>query len=476
MQQALTIARRELRDVFTDWRVITPMVILALIFPCLSALGIRYGLRLLDPGQDTTALAIKFAAFGALVVGFFPSSFSLIMALESFVGEKERNTLEALLATSLSDRQLYFGKLIAVLVPPLVLSYTALAIFIVAVQSLYGFTIPPPVTALIMLLTPAEAVTMVCAGVVVSSTTSTLRAANLLASFIILPMSIVVQLESLLVLQEQYHGLWLILAGLVLISVFTVRWGLRVFNREEILAREGTGKAVALGMIFRRYMQRTPDMAMKPIPDQDLPPLTLRRIYTTDIPQLIKSRRGTLLLMTGVLFATAILAYVGTIQLPLESRETHDEWAESILRSASSSPFPLRVGQYAGSDVLLVLVLLASSMFTLGIFAVLWIGIQGFVLGQRAALVSMNPLLYLLITLVPSGLLRLGAYLLIVVFLLPASVAILHPPKGVSAWEYAAIRLVDVAKIMLVALPLLLLAALADAGLRPELVRLLFVH
>lgn len=476
MQQALTIARRELRDVFTDWRVITPMVILALIFPCISALGIRYGLRLLEPGQDMTALSIKFAAFGALVVGFFPSSFSLIMALESFVGEKERNTLEALLATSLSDHQLYFGKLIAVLVPPLFLSYTALIIFMVAVQSLYGFSIPPLVTALIMLLTPAEAVTMVCAGVVVSSTTSTLRAANLLASFIILPMSMVVQLESLLVLQEQYHGLWFILAGLVMMSVLTVRWGLSVFNREEILARESTGRAVALGMIFRRYMRRTPDMAMTYIPDQELPPLTLRRLYTTDIPQLIKRKRVTLLLMTGFLLATALLAYTGTRQLPFEIRETREEWVESILRPAYTSPFPLRVGQHVGNDIMLVLILLASSMLTLGIFGVLWIGIQGFVLGHRAALVSMNPLLYLLLTLVPSGLLRLGAYLLIVVFLLPASVAILHPPKGVSAWEYAAIRLVDVAKIMLVAIPLLLLAALADAGLRPEIVRLLFMH
>jgi ABC-type Na+ efflux pump permease subunit len=48
--------------------------------------------------------------FLLLVVGFFPMSFSLIIALETFVGEKERKSLEPLLATPLTDYQLYAGQ------------------------------------------------------------------------------------------------------------------------------------------------------------------------------------------------------------------------------------------------------------------------------------------------------------------------------------------------------------------------------
>jgi ABC-type Na+ efflux pump permease subunit len=48
-----------------------------------------------------------------MVVGFFPLSFSLVIALEVFVGEKEAQEPEPLLASPLSDGQLYFGKALA---------------------------------------------------------------------------------------------------------------------------------------------------------------------------------------------------------------------------------------------------------------------------------------------------------------------------------------------------------------------------
>ncbi|MCZ7671251.1 MAG: hypothetical protein M5U34_31010 [Chloroflexi bacterium] len=41
--------------------------------------------------------------------------FPWIIALEVFVGEKERKSLEPLLATPLTDAQLYLGKMVAVL-------------------------------------------------------------------------------------------------------------------------------------------------------------------------------------------------------------------------------------------------------------------------------------------------------------------------------------------------------------------------
>ena len=44
-----------------------------------------------------------------MVVGFFPISVSLVIALESFVGEKERHSLEPLLSSPLTDAELYLG-------------------------------------------------------------------------------------------------------------------------------------------------------------------------------------------------------------------------------------------------------------------------------------------------------------------------------------------------------------------------------
>ena len=53
-----------------------------------------------------------------MIVGFFPVSISLVIALETFVGEKERLSLEPLLSTPLTNTELYLGKSFAAMLPP----------------------------------------------------------------------------------------------------------------------------------------------------------------------------------------------------------------------------------------------------------------------------------------------------------------------------------------------------------------------
>ena len=60
--------------------------------------------------------------FVVLVIGFFPLSFTLVVALESFVGEKERGTIEPLLSSPLEDSHMYLGKLLVGITTPLVFS------------------------------------------------------------------------------------------------------------------------------------------------------------------------------------------------------------------------------------------------------------------------------------------------------------------------------------------------------------------
>ena len=68
--------------------------------------------------------------FLMMIVGFFPISFSLVIALETFVGEKERHSLEPLLATPLTNAELYWGKTLAAMIPPLVASYVGLGVYL----------------------------------------------------------------------------------------------------------------------------------------------------------------------------------------------------------------------------------------------------------------------------------------------------------------------------------------------------------
>src|SRR4028119_2426655 len=119
------VARREMRDNLTDWRMMFPILILTFVVPILILTAALYAIDFIGD-MGTVARMIP---LGLLLAGFLPASFSLITALESFVGEKERNTLESLLAMPMSDSELYLGKLTAALLPPLVSAMIAMGTF-----------------------------------------------------------------------------------------------------------------------------------------------------------------------------------------------------------------------------------------------------------------------------------------------------------------------------------------------------------
>lgn len=99
---ALVITRREMRDQFRDWRIIFPMVVLTLIFPWLMDFTASQAVRFVER-YNAPEIGARLIPFLLMVVGFFPISVSLVIALESFVGEKERRSIEPLLCSPLSD-------------------------------------------------------------------------------------------------------------------------------------------------------------------------------------------------------------------------------------------------------------------------------------------------------------------------------------------------------------------------------------
>src|SRR5690349_9166594 len=106
-----TITRREISDTVTDWRILAPMFILSFVLPLVLVSAANFAIRFIAD-NNTVPLLVPFVM---LLVGFIPASFSLITALETFVGERERNSLEALLAMPISDNDLYLGKLTSAL-------------------------------------------------------------------------------------------------------------------------------------------------------------------------------------------------------------------------------------------------------------------------------------------------------------------------------------------------------------------------
>lgn len=234
---ALVVTRREMRDQFRDWRIIIPMLVLTLIFPWLMDFTASQAVQFVER-YNAPEIGARLIPFLLMVVGFFPISVSLVIALESFVGEKERRSIEPLLCSPLSDGQLYVGKLLAAMVPPLLASYLGISVYLAGVFLNIGWKPPAELLAQIILLTSVQAVLMVSGAVVISSQTTSVRAANLLASFIIIPMALLIQGESILMFWGLYRTLWWAVIGQFIIAVLLIRTGVAYFNREEMLGRE----------------------------------------------------------------------------------------------------------------------------------------------------------------------------------------------------------------------------------------------
>src|SRR5688572_26927782 len=237
LKPVFIIAGRELKDQFRDWRVIAPMAVLVLCFPLLMNAFARQSVDFFQRyGGDL--ILDRLVPFSILIIGFFPITISLVVALEAFVGEKERGTIEPILSSPLEDWQIYFGKLMVGVATPLIASYLSFGIYILMVLR-QNLTMPSALTLVqLILLTTAHAFLMVSAAIVISVQSTSVKAANLLASFIVIPVAILMQGEAVMLFWGNEKVLWLAIVGVMIIALLLIRVGIAHFHREYLLGRE----------------------------------------------------------------------------------------------------------------------------------------------------------------------------------------------------------------------------------------------
>jgi ABC-2 type transport system permease protein len=162
----LTIARKDMKATFSSKKIWVPMIIVAIILCVIVPSGFAYfGLHFdligksgediekpinafiekfpVDEMKNTLAalptMGYKFTYFflNFMLIPFFLMVAiinSMVTSSNSFVGEKERNTLETLLFAPISIRDLFIGKVLASLVPTLAISFIAFLINLIIVN------------------------------------------------------------------------------------------------------------------------------------------------------------------------------------------------------------------------------------------------------------------------------------------------------------------------------------------------------
>lgn len=170
-----------------------------------------------------------------------PVMIPVTLAVYSIVGEKEQGTLEPLLATPLTDWELFLGKALVAVLPAVALTWGVFGLFLAAAHILLDGIPPGVLTApwllSIFLLSPLLALFGVLVSMLVSSRTSDPRAAYQFSGLAVVPSLVPLIVYSarmtavnlLLVLLE--GGILVLLnGGLLVLAV-------KLFRREEILTR-----------------------------------------------------------------------------------------------------------------------------------------------------------------------------------------------------------------------------------------------
>jgi hypothetical protein len=309
---------------------------------------------------------------------------------------------------------------------------------------------------------------MVTGAVVISSQTTSVRAANLLASFIIVPVSQLIIGESLIMFWGRYHILWWIVIALILISVVLVRMGLHLFNREELLGRDFD--TLDLRWAWRVFWSQFRSGARTLVD-------WYRGLFSKTLPQL----RGA----AGIMIVALLVAYLIGFRLAKDFTLPAEMFRVEGIPEALQTEFA-RMEFGSGGGWLWVVgtnlrAMLLSSLlgtFSFGVMAVVLLmapmGIVGYFAGNFA-LAGQDAARLVLGLVAPHGILEIPAAILAGAAIVQLGLAALSLPKGSSLGESWLMALATWARTILgLVVPLLLAAAALEVYLTPWIAMQLF--
>lgn len=262
----MAIARRDLMLVRQSKAVTIPLIVVPLVMvvalPLLITLLARFGgeaalasadvdallqrmppalmerLLPLEPAQQVIVLLLGYMFAPMFLI--LPLMVSSVIAADTFAGEKERKTLEALLYTPTRDAELFGAKLAAAFVPAVAVAWVGLVgyslVVDVAAYPLFGYPLLPDALWLVLglVVAPAVALLGLAITVLVSARAESFQEAYQLGGVVVLPFIALVGAQAAGLL---YLSWWAALLGglaLFVVDALLIRWGLRRFSRDTL--------------------------------------------------------------------------------------------------------------------------------------------------------------------------------------------------------------------------------------------------
>lgn len=259
----MAIIKKDVRGLVANKRLFPVLLVVPLVFtvvlPTIFILIVRFAPGNMNMGSSIEMLLNVFPSadpsasveerllelfMNHIMPVFFmiiPIMAASVMAASSFVGEKEKRTLETLLYCPLSLRQIFRAKVYASFLLSMLVSFGSFLMMLLVVEVglllTMGSFLLPSFTWLITMFLLAPAVSLIAITLIVrgSAKAQTVEEAQQRAVFLILPI--------LLLIVGQFTGVliistWLLLgigAVFAAIAAFMTKQGMRKFNYETLL-------------------------------------------------------------------------------------------------------------------------------------------------------------------------------------------------------------------------------------------------
>jgi ABC-2 type transport system permease protein len=179
-----------------------------------------------------------FLYFYLIVPAWLPMS----MATNSIVAEKERKSLEPMLASPMAVNELFLGKLISAFIPSIAITWAMFMLYLIfmyiflspaAFGALFGFR----VFMAMFVLAPILSIISVTLGIIISSKIKDIRSAQQVGGVIILPVLIPFYLQVMGAIIINWVIMLLSSIVLAIIAYIIFRIAVKTFDKEAILTK-----------------------------------------------------------------------------------------------------------------------------------------------------------------------------------------------------------------------------------------------
>ncbi|MHA2358598.1 MAG: ABC transporter permease subunit [Candidatus Heimdallarchaeaceae archaeon] len=191
--------------------------------------------------QAQTLIIISYGMFVAVLL--LPIIIPAVTASESIVGEKERKTMEAILASPMSESEIVLSKIISSFVPSIIGTlFSAIAYMIFIDILLYphiGFILFPDLLSMVLvfIFSPMISIISVELMIMISTRVTSVRDAYQIGSLVVLPLIMLVAAEMFGMLLNSLATLFGGIGILVIIIAILFRFASAIFDRERAIVK-----------------------------------------------------------------------------------------------------------------------------------------------------------------------------------------------------------------------------------------------